>query len=44
VEFAQGLDEVFVTMRSYYDNFVNIGVMELSSTAASVAQDLKQLC
>jgi len=29
-------------MRSDYDNFVNISVMQLSSTVASVERNLKQ--
>jgi hypothetical protein len=44
VESAQGLDEVFVTMRSDHDNFVNIAVMQLSSTVASVGFNTKQGC
>ena len=42
MEFALRLDEIFVTMRSDYDNFVNISVMQLSSTVASVERNLKQ--
>lgn len=42
MEFALRMNEIFVTMRSDYDNFVNISVMQLSSTVASVERDLKQ--